>query len=135
MEKSRNGPITGHGRGDPSLRFGTGGDPPWVFGFRGDPAKVEARGDPPEIESRGDPPEKIFTRNGHCLEWLVFNRIGSRNGPNGRGMPGWKQSLPLPFTGGVREYIIEDSGLKIEKSDRNTIEEDPIINVEFSISK
>ena len=135
MAKSRNGPITGHGRGDPSLRFGTGGDPPWVLRLRGDPAKVEERGDPPEIESRGDLPEINCARNGPFLEWLVFSSICSRNGQYGRGMPGSKQSLPLLSTGGVREYIIEDSGWKIEKSARNTIEKDPIINVEFSINK
>lgn len=91
MAKSRNGPITGHGRGDPSLRFGTGGDPPGVFEFRGNPAKVEARGEPPEIESRGDFPETIYARNGPFLEWLVFCSIGSRNGLCGRGMPELEQ--------------------------------------------
>jgi hypothetical protein len=95
MVKSRNGPITGHGRGDPSLRFGTGGDPPWVFEFRGNPAKVEARGEPPEIESRGDFPETIYARNGPFLEWLVFSSICSRNGQYGRGMPGWEKASPL----------------------------------------
>jgi len=99
MEKSRNGPITGHGRGDPSLRFGTGGDSPWVSGFRGDPAKVEARGDPPEIVSRGDPPQIICARNGPFLEWLVFCSIGSRNGPYGKGMAVMERASHLPAAG------------------------------------
>jgi hypothetical protein len=96
MAKARNGPITGNGRGDPSLRFGTGGDPPWVLRMRGDPAKVEARGDPPEIETRGDPPEINCARNGPCLEWLVLSSIGSRNGTYGRGMPGCERASPAP---------------------------------------
>jgi hypothetical protein len=96
MAKSRNGPITGPGRGDPSLRFGTGGDPPWVLRLRGDPAKVEARGHPPEIESRGDLPEINCARNGPLLEWLVFSRICSRNGRVGEVCPEVNRASPSP---------------------------------------